>query len=284
MDNQENQTGPMPGDDVRTPNAGNTTGSSGLGNNAAGAPVGRKAGGTSGQGRGGAQGSTDAQAGGQGGADATASAGGESQGQDEGQQASGQEGTLLDTAMQSGRKWIEDSGVLNSVNGLPQNVKEWGTRAISRVGDLTTTQKIVGGALLAAGLGYLATRKGKSSGSKSASRADYGRQSGGSYGRRNYGYQAPDASTSRGSASGATSRADSGSAYGNSGSRYGGSGSTYSSGSSYNSGASQGASPSAGTGSTTGSGYGNASAGSSDHGSRTSESSYRKNDDFRSIE
>ncbi|MDB5236235.1 MAG: hypothetical protein JWR44_3228 [Hymenobacter sp.] len=260
MDNQENQTGPMPGDDVRTPNAGNTTGSSGVGNNATGAAAARKAGGASGQARGGAQ------AGGQGSSDTTASAGSDRQG--EGEQTNGQEGKFLDTALQSGKKWIEDSGVLNSVNGLPQNVKEWGTRAISRVGDLTTTQKIVGGALLAAGIGYLATRKGKSSSAGSSS-ADYGRQSGGSYGRRNYGYQSPDASTSRGTTSGASSRSDSGSPYGNSGSRYGGSGSNYGSGSSYNSGASAGA---------------NQGTSGGDHGSRTSESSYRKNDDFRSIE
>lgn len=265
MDNQQNQTGPMPGDDVRTPNAGNTTGSSGLGNNATGAGAGRKTG-ASGQGRGGAQGSADASTNDHGHQQPTATSGQDRQG--EGQQTNGEEGNLLDTALQSGKKWIEDSGVLNGVNDLPKNVKDWGTRAVSRVGDLTTTQKIVGGALLAVGIGYLATRKGKSSkGDSGTSRSDYGRQSSGSYGRRNYGYQAPDASTGRSSASGASGHSDSGSAYGNSGSRYG----------------SSGASSQSGSGQAE-SGFGTKSSSSGDQGSRTSEGSYRKNEDFRSIE
>lgn len=140
----------------------------------------------------------------------TANAGTERQ--SEGQQANALEGTILDTAVQSGKKWIEDSGLLNNVNQLPQGLKDLGNRAVAKVNDLTTTQKVVGGALLAVGLGWLATRKGKSSGS-SDSAYNYGNPRGnnGSYGRRPTGYQAPDASTSR---------TDSGSPYG-SGSRYG---------------------------------------------------------------
>ena len=131
--------------------------------------------------------------------------------QGEGQQANGSEGTLLDTTLQGGKKWIEDSGVLNSMNHLPQTLKGLGNRAVARVGDLSTTQKVVGGALLAVGLGWLATRKGKSDNSSSA--YNYGRAKSGDSGRPNYGYQAPDASTSR--------RSDSGAAYGSSASRYG---------------------------------------------------------------
>ena len=141
--------------------------------------------------------------------------------QSEGQQTNGPEGTLLDTALNSGKKWIEDSGVLDSVNQLPQSLKDLGTRAVERVNRLSTTQKIVGGAILAAGLGWLATRKGKpsdddSSDSSDSSAYNYGRQrDAGSYGRKSYGYQVPDASTSR---------TDSGSPYAKGGSRFGSSG------------------------------------------------------------
>jgi len=122
----------------------------------------------------------------------------------QGRSDQGQEGesTFLNTALESGKKWIEDSHVLDSVNQLPQSVKDWGTRAVSRVGSLSTTQKVVGGALLAAGLGWLAMRKGKSGSTPSV----YGRQSG-SYGRSRtgYGYQAPDASNRRPAATGSRS-------------------------------------------------------------------------------
>lgn len=149
----------------------------------------------------------------------TANAGTERQ--SEGQQTNGQEGTLLDTALNSGKKWIEDSGVLNSVNQLPQGLKDLGDRALARVNDLSTTQKVVGGTILAVGLGWLATRKGGKSSSESSA-YNYGRQrDAGSYGRRSYGYQAPDASTSRRPAAGTTGRSDSGSAYANGGSRFG---------------------------------------------------------------
>ena len=147
----------------------------------------------------------------------TANAGESRQG--EGEQANSQTGTLLDTALKSGKQWIEDSGVLDSVNQLPQALKDLGNRAVSRVNNLSTTQKIVGGAILAAGLGWLATRKGKSSSSDDSSDSsayNYGRQrDAGSYGRKSYGYQAPDASSSRD---------DSGSPYAQGGSRFGSSG------------------------------------------------------------
>ena len=275
MDNQQNQSGvPMPGDDVRVQNAGNPTGSTGLGNDAtvSGAGASRK----STTSRTSAQ-STSSQ-------NPTNQQDDSSQRQGEGEQTNGQEGTLLDTALNSGKKWIEDSGVLNNVNQLPQSLKDLGTRALDRVNGLSTTQKVVGGAILAAGLGWLATRKGKSSGSgsDSSSSYNYGRQrDAGSYGRKSYGYQAPDASTSRRQTVG-SGRADSGSAYGNSGSRYGSSGSYNSSTSSSNN-----------TGIHSGSGrddsgaaYGHASA-RTDHGSQSHSSgtdSKTSNSDYRSIE
>ncbi|UOQ98068.1 hypothetical protein MUN81_00920 [Hymenobacter sp. 5317J-9] len=300
MDNQPNQPGsPMAGDDVRNQNAGTPTGSTGLGNDAATGSSRKAASGRSTSSAQNTSASADASS------QTSANAGADRQG--EGQQTNGDQANLLDTAMESGKKWIQDSGVLDSVNQLPQGVKDWGSRALSRVGELSTTQKVVGGAILAAGLGWLALRKGGKP-SDSTSRSDYGRQSSGSYGRRSYGYQAPDASTSRRTASGASSRQDSGSPYGNSGSRYGGSGSSYdnsrnssygsNSGSSHNSGSSYSSSSTnadrghssnsgilGGSGrSDSGSGFGSSSSGSGDSGARTSENSYRKNDDFRSIE
>lgn len=285
MNNPEKKAGsPIPGDDVRVQNAGNPTGSTGLGNDATVPSAGASARKTDSTRSGALAAATDQNPSNQ-------------QSSNQGGEQQGGANKMLDTALESSKKWIEDSGVLNKVNDLPNNVKEWSTRTLSRVGELSTTQKVVGGAILAAGLGWLALRKGKSS--NSDSRSDYGRQSTGSYGRRNYGYQTPDASTSRKPASGAATRSDSGSAYGNSDSRYGGSGSSgsagsgsYNSGSNYASGSSS--SPSQGTGSNTGgqsnrsdsgAGYNPSSTSlGDDYGSRTSESSSRRDDNFRSIE
>lgn len=103
------------------------------------------------------------------------------------------------TALDSGKKWIEDAHLRDTMDQTTQSVKDWGSRAAARVGSLSTTQKVVGGAILAAGLGWLALRKGKSSGSSSSdssSRSVYGRS--GSFTRTgSAGYQAPDASNRR---------------------------------------------------------------------------------------
>ena len=192
-----------------------------------------------------------------------------------GQPTNAQKDTLLDTALSSGKKWIEGSGVLDSVNQLPQSIKDLGNRAVARVGGLSTTQKVVGGAILAAGLGWLATRKGKSGGSSDSSSYNYGRQRvAGSYGRKSYGYQAPDA--------GPSSRTDSGSPYGNSNSRFGNSGS-------YSTEASAAGNAGIKSGSgrdDSGTSYGHASA-RTDHGPQSSgtTSDYTsKSTDYRSIE
>lgn len=270
MDNPQNQPGPMPGDDIRVQNAGTNTGSTGLGNDAtvSGAASRKGANARSSAPQADAAEVFDAQASSP--ADQPAA---------EGQQASSQEGTLLDTALNSGKQWIEDSGVLNSVNQLPQSIKDLGSRALDKVNGLSTTQKVVGGAILAAGIGWLATRKGKSE-SSASSPYNYGRQrDAGSYGRRSYGYQAPDASTSRRPVAG-SGRSDSGAPYGNGGSRYGSS-------TSYGTDASPASA--ANTGIKSGSGrsdssYGGASA-STDHGAQHSSNSFRSKDDgFRSIE
>lgn len=184
--------------------------------------------------------------------------------QREGQTNKDQDGKFLDTALTSSKKWIEDSGIISSVSQLPQSLKELGSRAVARVNDLTTTQKVVGGTLLAVGLGWLATRKSRlGSSDEKDSTSIYNRQNKGGYGRSNFGYQAPDAAASRRPAG----RSDSGAPYG---------------------------SASQSTGSTpgvfAGSGRANSNPGTGasanvDHGTRSAESSYRsKNDDFRSIE
>ena len=201
MDNQQDQFGTPnaanAGRTSQTPNSA-ASGASAAARKPAAMPV--------------AQGNPSAAASGQ----TTANAGANRQG--EGQQTNDQEGTFLDSALNSGKKWIEDSGVLASVNQLPQSLKDLGNRALDKVNGLSTTQKVVGGAILAAGIGWLATRKGQSSSDSSGS-YNYGRQrDAGSYGRRSYGYQTPDAATSRRSASGLAGRSDSSTPYGNSGS------------------------------------------------------------------
>jgi hypothetical protein len=230
MDNQQNQAGSsMPGTEPRTPNA--NSGAGALADNTSASA--RKTTSPSSESASGASARSSAQG---------------TAGRQEGEQP---EAGFLNTALESGKKWIEDSHVLDSVNQLPQNVKDWGSRAAARVGGLSTTQKVVGGALLAAGLGWLATRRSKPGSSPSV----YGRegsQSSGGYTRKSgYGYQAPDASNRRPVA---TSRTSTNPSFGGSGSSYGG-------------------------------------ASSSDYGSQTSESgrasesSFRaKNDDYRSIE
>lgn len=53
-------------------------------------------------------------------------------------------------------------GVTDLLGQVPQSVKDAGKGAMSKINKLSTTQKVVGGALLAAGVGYLAsTRKKK---------------------------------------------------------------------------------------------------------------------------
>lgn len=81
-------------------------------------------------------------------------------------------GNVLDTAVQTGKKWLDDSGVLNKAAQLPQAAKQWGTKALDSVNALSTTQKVVGGTLLLAGVAYLSTRGKSKSKSKSQSKSD----------------------------------------------------------------------------------------------------------------
>ena len=262
MDNQQNQAdGLMPGDDVRVQNAGSTTGSTGLGNEALATGVAADAPRKAGSARGARNTASSPSA-----DDSSANKPGTPQaGRDE-NAGSEQPENLVDSALQSGKKWIEDSGLLGSVNQLPQTLKDFGSRTAARVSDLSTTQKVVGGALLAMGLGWLATRKSNPSKSKSA-----GAKTGSGYGRANSGYkqQTPNSFASRRPGVGPLGRPDNDSPFSNTNSgRYG-------NGGIFSGGASEQAST------RTASRYGDhGNAATGDHNSRTSESSYRKSNNF----
>jgi hypothetical protein len=75
--------------------------------------------------------------------------------------ASGVQGTL-NSALASGKKWLNDSGISDKAQQLPQSAKELGNKALTSVSGLTNTQKAVGVGLLAAGVAFLVTRGGKS--------------------------------------------------------------------------------------------------------------------------
>ncbi|OUJ73737.1 hypothetical protein [Hymenobacter crusticola] len=85
-------------------------------------------------------------------------------------------GTVGDTA----KKLLDQSNLKSTVNQLPQNLKDLGTKATAQVNKLTTTQKIVGGALLLGGIGWLSLRSkgGKKSFSKSSKEAYRGSSAG----------------------------------------------------------------------------------------------------------
>lgn len=75
--------------------------------------------------------------------------------------ASGVQGTL-NNALESGKKWISDSGLAEQAQQLPKAAKDLGNKAWTSINGLSTTQKAVGVGLLAAGVLFLATRgKGK---------------------------------------------------------------------------------------------------------------------------
>ncbi len=71
--------------------------------------------------------------------------------------ASGLQSKLNDVVA-SGKKWLNDSGIADKAQQLPQTAKDLGSKAVASVNGLTTTQKAVGVGLLAAGIAFLATR------------------------------------------------------------------------------------------------------------------------------
>ena len=70
--------------------------------------------------------------------------------------ADGLQGTL-NNALASGKKWLNDSGISDKAQQLPQSAKDLGNKALHSVSGLTNTQKAVGVGLLAAGIAFLAT-------------------------------------------------------------------------------------------------------------------------------
>lgn len=72
--------------------------------------------------------------------------------------ASGKE--KLDNAVASGKQWLNDSGVAEQAQQLPQKAKELGNQALNKVNDLTTTQKAVIVGAIAAGVAFLIVRSG----------------------------------------------------------------------------------------------------------------------------
>lgn len=74
--------------------------------------------------------------------------------------ASGVQATI-NNALASGKKWLNDSGISDKAQHLPQAAKELGNKAVNSVSGLTTTQKAVGVGLLAAAVAFLATRSSK---------------------------------------------------------------------------------------------------------------------------
>ncbi|TGE17194.1 hypothetical protein [Hymenobacter elongatus] len=73
---------------------------------------------------------------------------------------------------QSGQSWMNISSWLDGSKEIPQSVKDFGTKALDQVNKLSTTQKVVGGALLLGGIGWLSTRSGANS-SKASQRGGY---------------------------------------------------------------------------------------------------------------
>jgi uncharacterized protein (TIGR02284 family) len=65
--------------------------------------------------------------------------------------------TLLGQAQQ----WLNQGSMSDMLGRLPQSVKEVSTNVTSGYNKLSTTQKVVGGALLALGVGYLVRSNGK---------------------------------------------------------------------------------------------------------------------------
>ena len=139
------------------------------------------------------------------------------------------EATLVDQVMERGKQWLNDSGLGERVNDLPQLLRDLSSRALGRVNGLSTTQKVVGGAILAAGLGWLAVRGGRrAAAGRSWSRYDDGmeplgaaagnrpgqRYSSNAYGGRgSAGYASGDATRSQAASSGSSN--DYGNRFGN---------------------------------------------------------------------
>ncbi|MBX0289161.1 hypothetical protein K3G63_01855 [Hymenobacter sp. HSC-4F20] len=70
------------------------------------------------------------------------------------------------------KNWLEQAGIQKIVDQLPQGVRQFLPNSWEQINKLTTTQKVAGAVALA-GLGYLATRSGKSGGKSSKKKGNY---------------------------------------------------------------------------------------------------------------
>jgi uncharacterized protein (TIGR02284 family) len=69
------------------------------------------------------------------------------------------------------QQWFRQANVSKTLGQVPTSLKSVGTRTATRFNSLSTTQKVVGGAVLALGVGYLA-RRGQSTSRKGTTQAD----------------------------------------------------------------------------------------------------------------
>lgn len=84
--------------------------------------------------------------------------------------------SFVDQAVAQGKKWLETANVGALASELPQSVRTLGSKLADGVRGLSKTQKIVGGAALAVGLGWLATRNGRNARAADAEAADHYRE------------------------------------------------------------------------------------------------------------
>ncbi|UOQ73738.1 hypothetical protein [Hymenobacter cellulosilyticus] len=118
---------------------------------------------------------------------------------------------------QGAQSWTNITSWLDGSKEIPQSVKDFGTKALDQVNKLSTTQKVVGGALLLGGIGWLSMRSGgKSSSSRGSyrSKPDSDYSSGKSYNSGEKDYLANYGSGNRTSASSRSGRYGSDSSYG----------------------------------------------------------------------
>ncbi|WP_048825598.1 ferritin-like domain-containing protein [Hymenobacter sp. DG25B] len=74
---------------------------------------------------------------------------------------SGSNGANDNTLLNQASQWLGQGNVSDLIGRLPESVQGLGNKAVGRFNQLTTTQKLVGGALLALGVGYLARSSSK---------------------------------------------------------------------------------------------------------------------------
>ena len=85
-------------------------------------------------------------------------------------------GSFADQAVAQGKKWLETANIGALTSELPQSVRTLGSKLADGIRGLSTTQKVLGGAALAAGLGWLASRGGRNARIADAEAADQYRE------------------------------------------------------------------------------------------------------------